>query len=368
MALFWVLTGLLLFPPGGSAGQLVYVSCARDNRIDVLAIDPVTGRLSALSRHVLRGAPGPMAASPDHKRVYVATRRREGRTRIYEIVTLERLPKGALRTLSSARVDSFPAYLCVAPSGDFLLTAHYGAGQSVVYKIDQGAVVPRVVDRERTLRTAHCIELDRSGTFALVPHTAPNRIYQYRFDPKTGRLSANQPAFVEGPDDRHDYHQPRHIRHHPRLAMAYSSNERGGGISAWKFDAENGTLDRVQTLRTLPQDFDGESAAAEVRITPDGRYAYVSNRDKTDAAKGADTLAGFAIDSTTGRLSLIGHFATARFPRSFTIDRQGAYLYAAGQRDANLAAYRIDTTSGKLLPIASYSVGQHPSWVLCLPE
>jgi len=362
-----MLVALLLLAAPAQADQLLYVSCTKDKRIEVHRIAAATGKLTRHSVLELERMPGPMAATVDGRRIYLAAVRRQNRNRTTEILTLERIRGGGLKLLKAQRVASRATYLRVAPGGKFLLTAHYGSGQVVVYRITDGICTGEVVDRHKTQLTAHCIELDRSGAFAFVPHTTPNKIYQFRFDASRGLLRANTPAFVDGPDDQHQYHQPRHIKLHPTLSMAYSSNERGGGISAWRLFAATGKLTRTQTLATLPQDFKGKSAAAEIQLTPNGRFAYVSNRDLARTADGADTIAGFAIDAV-GKLSLIGHTATARFPRSFTIDRTGAYLYAAGQRAASVAAYRIAAKTGKLVPIAVYRVGQLPSWVMCLPN
>ena len=136
----------------------------------------------------------------------------------------------------------------------------------------------------------------------------------------------------------------------------------------WKFDDKKGTLAKIQTLSTLPPDYEGESAAADIKITPDGRFAYVSNRDVTKREEGEvkkDTLAGVAIHPKTGRMKIVGHFATASFPRSFCIDLTGSFIFAAGQRDATLVSYRIDSKTGTLNQLATYKTGSVPIWVMC---
>jgi 6-phosphogluconolactonase len=150
--------------------------------------------------------------------------------------------------------------------------------------------------------------------------------------------------------------------------MAFTSNERGGGISSWNFDTSKGTLTLKQTLSTLPPDFDGNSAAADINITPDGRFAYVSNRDVTkreDGQPSQDTLAGFSIDQKTGDMKLIGYFPTARFPRAFCIDVSGKFLFAAGQQSAELFAYSINQKTGALKHTGTYKTGGSPIWVMC---
>ena len=79
-------------------------------------------------------------------------------------------------------------------------------------------------------------------------------------------------------------------------------------------------------------------------VEPSGRYVYVSNR-------GHDTIAVFAIDQTTGRLSAVGHEPTGgRTPRNFNVDPSGAFLYAANQDSDTIVQFRIDRSSGKLVP------------------
>ena len=146
-----------------------------------------------------------------------------------------------------------------------------------------------------------------------------------------------------------------HLRFHPRLPFAYSSNEHGGGISAWRLDPKAGTLKLVQTLSTLPEGFQGKSSGAEVRITPDGRFAYVSNRDhrKQDPQ---DTLAVFAIDGEGG-LRKAGHARCPHFPRAFSLDAKGERVLVAGQRDHRLAVYRI-AEDGALRELSRREVGE----------
>jgi 6-phosphogluconolactonase len=360
--LLCLLLALLLAPALSLASEsLIYVSCSDVRRVEVYASD-AKGALTPRSRLVLEGKPGPMALSPRGKWIYVAATRRGRGKAVHEVVTLERLAGGKLRVAGKSTVGSRPTYLRVGGAGAFLLSASYGAGDVSVHALTAGLCAQRV-DHKLTERTAHCIQLDPSGRFAFVPHTAPNKVYQFRFDPKRGTLSPNEPPAVSGPDTEHAYHQPRHLRFHPTLPLAFTSNERGGGISSWRFDSAKGTLTREQTLSALPPGTTGKSAAAEVRITPNGRFAYVSNRDLDK--QGKDTLAGFALDAR-GKLRALGHFPAPSFPRCFAIDAAGLYLYAAGQVDHRLAVYRIDAKTGKLLPLERLAVGKRPSWVLCV--
>ncbi len=93
---------------------------------------------------------------------------------------------------------------------------------------------------------------------------------------------------------------------------------------------------------------------------PDNRFLYASNR-------GHESIAGYSIDSVTGRMTSIGNFATEKSPREFDIDPSGKFLYAGGQGSGKLAAYRIDNRTGRLALFNTYDVGNHPAWVLVVP-
>ena len=348
------------------AKQLLYLASTQEKTIVAYEVNDDTGALTARFSNDLPGNAGPLAFSPDTSFVYAAmTGLEEGKA---GVATLKRAEDGSLTMLSTATITSRAPYIRPDNSGRYLLAAHYGAGEVTVYRIVDGICTSELLDQKQTDKTAHCIEVDPSGRFVFVPHTSPNKVYQFRLDQDTGKLIPNDPPFAEGPDKNHKYHEPRHYAHHPQLDIAYTSNENGGGITAWKLDTGRGTLSKLQTLSTLPPGYDGSSAAADIRITPNGRFAYVSNRDVTERKDGAatkDTLAAVALDPKTGRMSIVGHFPTAHFPRSFCIDLGGRFVYAAGQKSSSLYAYRIDQETGKLEHFDTYQTGGVPIWVMC---
>ena len=348
------------------AAQLLYLASQVDKTIVALSVNDTTGALTKTFSVDLPGNPGPLAFSPDATFMYAAVTGLDDDKA--GISTLARAADGSLTLRHTAEITSRTPYIRISNDGRFLLAAHYSAGDITVHRMVDGICTGELLDHHVTEKTAHCIELDPTGRFAFVPHTTPNNVYQFRLDARTGKLIPNDPPFVDGPEKDHRYHEPRHYMHHPKLNMAYTSNEYGGGITAWKFDPERGILTRLQTLSTLPPDVDGKSYAADLRITPDGRFAYVSNRDATERADTdahRDTLTGIALDAQTGKMSVIGYFPTAHIPRSFCIDTTGRFVYAAGQESANLYAYQLDQQSGILEHTATYETGEVPVWVMC---
>jgi 6-phosphogluconolactonase len=154
---------------------------------------------------------------------------------------------------------------------------------------------------------------------------------------------------------------PRHYCFHPARDMVYVSDEQGSSVTAYSLDASAGTLTAVQTISSLPADYEGQNAPAQIHMHPTGRFMYLSNR-------GHDSIAGFAIDEATGQLTQLGQTPTEPSPRAFNLDPSGRYLFAAGQGSGRLAAYRIDERTGELAPLETTTVGENPMWVLIMEQ
>lgn len=329
-----------------------YVALQGDDRILIFAMDPRTGGLDRRDAVAVPGGPAPLAISPQRTFLYV------GRRGACEVSSF-RIDQqtGGLTHIGAVALESDPCYMATDRTGRFLLSAYYQAGKAAVHPINaHGVVSAPPVEWRDTARGAHCFQTDPSNTFAFVPHIAgngPNAIFQFHFDAQTGHITPNTPAMVR--PERED--GPRHYCFHPSKDLLYFSNEQGCSVTVYRFDTSTGTLHPVQTVSTLPDDFQGRNSCAQIQITPSGRFLYAPNR-------GHNSIAGFAVDAATGHLTPIGRWATEPVPRAINIDPTGNFLYAAGLESGRLAAYRIDTTTGALSSLNVYTVGERPTWVL----
>ncbi|MDZ4740967.1 MAG: beta-propeller fold lactonase family protein [Alphaproteobacteria bacterium] len=355
------------------AEQFLFLAAAKDPGLVSFRIDPQSGKLTEHDRLLLDGVGGPMALAADGVMLYVESHiKAEGEKQAKPHIVSIKIKSGKFEKLHVAPVRLRSPSIHVDATGKTLLGAHYGEGKVSAWKIDANRhCTGELIDDHTTAEQAHFITTDPSNRFVYVPHTKSNTVYQFAFDAAKGKLTPLDPPFAKGPDEDHQYHAPRHYAHHPTLPMAFTANERGGGISSWKFDDKTGRLTLSQTLSALPPDWKGESYAADIHITPNGRFAYVSNRDGRKLNAGephGDTLAAFEIDLKTGKLKSAGHYATERFPRSFCIDKAGHFLFAAGELNDRLAVYRIDQNTGALERIGTYDTGKTPIWVTCWNE
>jgi 6-phosphogluconolactonase len=141
--------------------------------------------------------------------------------------------------------------------------------------------------------------------------------------------------------------------------MVYFSNEQGCSVTAYAFDPEKGLLSPQQTVSTLPEGYTGRNSCSQIQIAPSGKFLYAPNR-------GHNSIAGFAVDATTGHLTALGQTPSETVPRAFSLDPTGTFLYAAGLESGRLAAYRIDQNSGLLQPLEVYPVGTRPMWIMIL--
>jgi 6-phosphogluconolactonase len=187
---------------------------------------------------------------------------------------------------------------------------------------------------------AHCIITDAANRFAFAADLGTDRLLVYRLDHDAGTLSAHDPPFVPVQSGA----GPRHFVFHPNDRYAYLINELDNTIVAMSYDADRGALQTIQTMTTLPEDFDDTSYCAAIQVSPSGKFLYGSNR-------GHESIVICAIDQTSGMLSLVGYEPTqGNFPRSFGLDPTGTFLLVANQNSNNIVSFRIDQQTGALQP------------------
>ena len=333
------------------ADTFLYVSVAAEKRIAVYRLHGDTGKLTHRGDYpVADGEPGALTVDPARRFLFAAVRS-TGMLAAFRIDA----GTGKLTHLNTVPAGPDPAHLSTDATGRYLLAAYYVDAKVTVHAIGQdGTLGEKPLQSLPTADKAHAVVPDPSNRFVLVPHTGPDAIFQFVFEAKTGRLSANEPAKLVTPKGT----GPRHIVFHPSRAIAYVANEQGGSVTAYALDPKGGTLRPAQTVSTLPADFRGTNACAEIRVHPSGKFVYVSNR-------GHDSIAVFALDGE-GKLSVIGQEPTEKTPRSFDLDPSGKYLFAAGEASGKLVTYGIDGKSGQLKKQEVYVVGKMPWWVLAV--
>jgi 6-phosphogluconolactonase len=245
-----------------------------------------------------------------------------------------------------------PCHVTVDRSGRFALVTNYRSGSVAVLPIDEnGRLKPASdfvqhvgssVNRERQEGPhAHSVNLDFTNRFAIVCDLGLDQVLVYRFDSDRGTLKPNEPPAANiSPGSG-----PRHFALHPTGRFAYVINELASTVTAFTWNVDSGRLSEIQTISTLPEGMvDPNNSTAEVQVHTSGKFLYGSNR-------GHDSIAMFAIDPTTGRLTSLGQQPSGgQFPRNFGIDFTGNWLLAAHQHSHTVRVFEIETATGRLRP------------------
>lgn len=331
------------------ADTLVYVSDGGGQQIVVYQISEETGELKLIEKVDVQAGTGSLAVEPEHKFLF-ASLRSTSTLASYRIGS-----GGKLDPINATSLDpqANATYVSTDQQGKYLFSASYSGGRVAVHSIEDGKLSEQPLQTIDTAKTAHAAVVSGDNRWMFVPHVAPNVIYQFRLDKASGKLTPHEHA-----NGGREGAGPRHLAIHPSQKFACSSDESGNSITLYSLDAETG-LKPLQTLSTLPRDFDGKNSTADVKFHPSGKFVWVSNR-------GHDSLAGFRFDADQSQLTALGQTPTEKTPRSFDVSPSGKWLFGAGEGNGKLAVYRIDNASGKLEPLTSYNVGKSLSWVLAV--
>ena len=320
--------------------------------IYLLEFDPATGAL--IPKGVAAETPSPsfLAIHPNRKFLYAANEvgnfggKSGGGVSAFAID-----PKtGSLTPLNrqtSGGAD--PCALLVDPSGKNVLVANYSGGSLEVLPIGEDGKLGEPsafvqhkgssVDKGRqTSPHAHSIDLDATGKLAIAADLGLDKLMVYRFDPAKGTLTPHDtPHASVKPGSG-----PRHFAFHPDGRHAYVISEMASTVTALDFDPTRGAFAEIQTISTRGPGGKPGNSTAEVMVHPSGKFVYGSNR-------GDDTLAIYAVEPTSGKLTLVGHQSTGgKTPRNFGIDPTGQFLLAANQDSGTVVLFRIDPATGLL--------------------
>ncbi|MGM0507363.1 MAG: lactonase family protein [Bacteroidota bacterium] len=243
-----------------------------------------------------------------------------------------------------------PAHVSVDPMGRFVYVSNYGGGSMASYPVqDDGSLGEAVsvmqheggsmVNEDRQQRPyAHSTIPSPDGRFVYTSDLGMDKILIYAVDQETGELSpAEQPYAETEPGSG-----PRHFVFHPDGTFAYSVEELSSTVTAFEYDASTGGLEKLQVISMLPEGYEESSYAADIHISPDGRFLYATNR-------GHDSTAIYSIDTETGMLEMEGIEPTrGGHPRNFAVDQDGEFVFMTNRDNDNLVLFERDEETGLL--------------------
>lgn len=306
------------------------------------------------NREVLEGIVNPsfIAFSPDGMRLYAVNEITAADDTTGYVMAYAIHPKTMEMTPVSKQVTNgfAPCYISVDRAGKWLFLANYVGGKVLVYALTTEGFIGGIADTqqlegsgphpEQDASHPHAVVLSPDNRFLYVPDKGTDKVMIFQFDQRQGKLSPAEQPFVQVQAGA----GPRHFTFHPQLPYAYVINELDATVNAFQYSAENGALEQIQSIGTLPENYDGFNACADIHISPDGQFLYGSNR-------GHDSIVIYRINQNNGQLTLVGHEPTqGKFPRNFALTPNGDFLFAANQNSDNIVIFRVDKSSGLLEP------------------
>ena len=257
---------------------------------------------------------------------------------------------GRLKRLNhqSAR-GTASCYLDVDATGKSVLVANYSSGSvaSLPVKIDgslgEAASFFRhsgsSADPQRQKGpNAHSFVVSPDGKHALAADLGIDKIMIYKLDAATAKLAPNEAQHFAKLTPGSG---PRHLTFHPGGKLVYVINELANTITVFDWKAAEGTLKQKQTIATLPADFTGKSYTADLKITPDGKHLYGTNR-------GHDSIASYRI-ADDGTLTLLAiQPSGGKGPQNLLVTPDGQWLLCANMPGNNVVAFKIEATSGAI--------------------
>lgn len=235
-----------------------------------------------------------------------------------------------------------PCYITVDAANHAVLLANYTGGNAALLPINEdGTLAPAtsIIREEAALGSntarqeaphAHAIVVH--GHYVYVNDLGTDLIHTFKVEEGTRLVKQSSCKLHSGAG-------PRHIVFHQSLSRAYVMNELDSTITLLNV-ADNGELTPVQTISALPEGFSGYNDAADIHLSPCGRYLYSSNR-------GHNSIAVFTVDQADGSMTLIQNASCeGDGPRNFLVLPDGSQLLVANQKTGNIVLFSVNQETG----------------------
>jgi 6-phosphogluconolactonase len=263
-----------------------------------------------------------------------------------------------------------PCYISVGGDGKTVLVANYSGGNVAAFPVQENGQLAEAAGMQQHKGTgpnknrqeaahAHYIAPAPDNRHVYAVDLGVDKVMSYRLDADKGTLTPAEPAvaFTAKPGAG-----PRQMAFHPNGKYVYLINELNSTMTALAYNSDNGTFTEIHTLPTIPADYKENNQPAAVRVSPDGKFVYGSNR-------GHNSIVVYAIDESTGELTYVENVSTeGDWPRDFTINLTGDVMLVANERSNNIVSFKIDKATGKLTATGHEAEVNKPVCVQVVPN
>lgn len=259
---------------------------------------------------------------------------------------------GSLRELNRVGAGGInTAHVALESRSATLFASNYGSGSVTAVPILKDGSLGSVVSTQKDYGTgpaprqaaphAHSVAFDPAHRYMLSADFGADRLFVYRFEPRTRVLSPGDPPFVALPAGS----GPRHLAFHPNGRFVYLVSELTAMVDVFRWNAASGTLEPVQSWSPYAAGVAADRSGAEIGLARDGRFLYLTLRGD------ADSVVVLAVDPRRGTLSEVQRTPSlGKMPWSFALDPSGRWMVVPNTGSGTVNVFGVDPASGRLTP------------------
>ncbi len=314
--------------------------------------EPLSGELEPAGLAAKSDNPTFLAVDPDGKYLYAAN----------EISSFEAQASGAvsafaidhsgakLRALNEVlSMGAGTCHVAVDHLGRAAFCANYNGGSATSFVLNYNGQISDPVSHfqyqghgpnaeRQDGPHAHRVTVSPDDRFLLVNDLGLDCIHIYHLNDANAKLTPNAPAqWNAAPGSG-----PRALRFHPNGKFAYCVHELVSQVEVLRWEAKQGTLESVQKISLIPDDYHGQTRGDDIVITRDGRFAYAANRDY-------DCLVSFSVNPKDGKLAMLARSSCGgKTPRHLALDPTERWILVANQDSDRISVFAREGKTGKL--------------------
>lgn len=242
-----------------------------------------------------------------------------------------------------------PCFLAFDKEERFLYVTNFTSGSVAVFPVEGKKGIGKMVQFFRHQGSSlnpirqsgahpHSAVFAPGGNYVVIPDLGTDLLTIYKPDSGNGALV---PAVVQA-EPVTPGSGPRHGVFHPNGQFFYVTFELTSSVGAYRFDSESGRFTLIQNVPSSVVDGTGINTSADIKIRPDGKFLYVSNR-------GHGNIVTYRVNQEDGSLVFVAmQNSGGEKPRGIEVTPDGNFLLAANQDTGNLVVFRIDGENGTL--------------------
>lgn len=265
------------------------------------------------------------------------------------------LKDGGLLLINKANVNGLrPCYLATDRENRYLVTAGYHDGKLTILRLLEDGSIGGVTDEVfmkglgsvagRNYRChVNCALFTPDENYLLAVDLGMDQVKIYEFDWATGKIKLHDILRCELESG------PKHMIFSEDGKYAYLTHEDKNYVTKYAYEAEHAVFKKLQTISTLPDNFEGVNSAITLKLSKDGSHLFVTN-------SGHNSVAIFKIDPQTQLLERVCVLPTSGdYPRDMIVVPGRDSFVCANQESNSLTCFDVNY-EGHYIAMASAPV------------